>query len=158
VAQTRARRTGAVVLVTASLAAFVAGWEGTEFVPYKDLGGVWTVCEGITGKHVIPGKRYTRSECRALLSGALEEHGRKLMACVNVPITQYEYEALSSWTYNIGTGAACSSTLLRKLNAGDAPAAWCGQLYEWTKVKRKFVQGLWNRRDAEYRMCMGLTE
>jgi lysozyme len=144
---------GGAVLVSSSLVAFVAHWEGTEYVPYRDVVGVWTVCEGITGKHVIPGKTYTRAECDALLSGELEKHGRGLMECVKVPMPQHRYEALASWTFNVGVGAACGSTLVRRLNSGESQIPVCNELLRWNKAGGREVRGLTNRRQAEFNLC-----
>lgn len=144
---------GGAVLVSSSLVAFVAHWEGTEYTPYKDVVGVWTVCEGITGKHVIPNKTYTRAECNALLSGELEKHGRGLLECVKVPMPQHRYEALASWTYNVGVGAACGSTLVRRLNSGESQIPVCRELLRWNRAGGKEVQGLTNRRQAEFNLC-----
>lgn len=145
---------GGVTLVTASLTTFVANWEGTEYVPYKDGGGVWTVCQGITGRHVIPNKVYTRAECEALTNGELERHGRGLMECIAVPIPQHRYEALASWTYNVGISAACGSTLVRRLNASEEQIPVCKELLRWNKDNGKVVRGLTNRRQAEYLLCI----
>lgn len=147
---------GGAVLVTSSLVAFVAHLEGTEYVPYYDTIAkppVWTVCEGITGKHVIPNKTYTRSECDALLSGEVEKHGRGLLECVKVPLPQHRYEALASWTYNIGVGAACGSTLVRRLNGGESQIPVCAELLRWNRAGSREVRGLTNRRQAEYNLC-----
>lgn len=147
---------GSVVLVTGSLIAFVANWEGTEYVPYLDAIAkppVWTVCEGVTGKHVIPNKVYTRRECDALTGGALESHGRELMRCILVPIPQHRYEALASWAYNVGTDAACNSTLVRRLNSGESQIHVCSELLRWDKAGGRVVKGLTNRRVAEFNLC-----
>lgn len=146
---------GGIALVTGSLIAFVSTWEGTRYVPYRDLVGIWTVCEGITGKHVVPGKEYSREECDALTGGAIEQHGRELLACINQPITQAQYEALASWAYNIGTGAACQSRLVRLLNAGTTPDIWCEELMRWNRAGGQEVKGLTRRRKAERELCLG---
>lgn len=147
----------AAAIVAAALlpttAALVAKWEGTEFTPYRDIGGVWTVCEGITGPAVIPGRTYTRSECRGLLNGALEEHARGLAGCMRVVPPVEVISALVSWTYNVGVAAACGSTLMKLLNAGEYEAA-CRQLPRWNRVDGKVVQGLTNRRLAEMAWCL----
>jgi len=145
---------GGIVLVTASLYGAIISREGNKYVPYKDIGGVWTVCGGVTGKHVLPGKTYTEDECRALNEGEIEAHGRRLMECITRPISQAQYEALASWAYNVGTGAACSSTLIRKLNAGNPPAVWCEELMNWRNAGGKPVKGLTNRRIAERKQCL----
>ena len=144
---------GGVVLVSSSLVAFVANWEGTEYVPYRDIVGVWTVCEGITGKHVIPNKTYTRAECDALLSGEIEKHGRGLLECVKVPLPQHRYEALASWAFNVGVGAACGSTLVRRLNSGESQIPVCAELLRWNRAGGREVRGLTNRRQAEFNLC-----
>lgn len=75
--------------------------------------------------------------------------------CVHVPLSQGEYTAFTSFSYNVGTSAFCSSTLVKKLNAGDYVGA-CAELKRWVYVDGRRVQGLVNRREAEYRLCMGL--
>lgn len=144
---------GAIALVTGSLVAFIHTREDVKYKPYRDVLGIWTVCGGITGKHVIPGKVYSKEECEALDAGAIEAHGRGLMECVKVPITQNQYEALASWTFNVGVGGACKSTLLRKLNDGEPPAVWCAELRNWNKGGGRVIRGLTNRRKAEEELC-----
>lgn len=137
--------------------AFVAHWEGTEYVPYFDTIArppVWTVCEGITGPHVIPGKVYTRKECDALLTGHLVKHAEGLFECVKRPLTETQKVALISWTFNVGVGAACGSTLVRRLNAGEPAQAWCQELMRWNKAGGRVVNGLTNRRAAELAQCL----
>ncbi len=74
--------------------------------------------------------------------------------CVDVPLSQGEYDAYTSLAYNIGTSAFCNSTLVKKLNARDYEGA-CAELKRWIYVKGKKSQGLVNRREKEYRMCIG---
>ena len=67
------------------------------------------------------------------------------------------HPALVSFTYNIGGQAFCSSTLVRKLNAGDTVGA-CNELSRWTRAKGIELPGLVKRRAAERAMCLqGLT-
>lgn len=75
--------------------------------------------------------------------------------CVHVPLSTSEYDAFTSLAYNIGTSAFCSSTLVKKLNAGDYDGA-CAEIKRWVYVKGQVVPGLVNRREKEYRKCMGL--
>lgn len=133
--------------------AFVASWEGTEFEAYYDIVGVPTVCSGITGPAVIPGKTYTRQECRDLLNGELRAHARGLAGCLTVVAPQPTMAAWISWTYNVGVGAACGSTLVRLANAGQFEAA-CRQLPRWNVAGGRVVQGLVNRRAAELAWCL----
>lgn len=75
--------------------------------------------------------------------------------CVKVPLAQHEFDAFTSFSFNVGTEAFCSSTLVKKLNSGDYEGA-CQELKRWVYVDGRRVQGLVNRREAEYRLCMGL--
>ena len=73
--------------------------------------------------------------------------------CVDVPLSQGEYDAFTSLAYNIGTSAFCNSTLVKKLNQRDYAGA-CQEIRRWVYVKGKKVQGLVNRREKEYSICM----
>lgn len=74
--------------------------------------------------------------------------------CTPVPMYPYEFSAFVSFTYNVGEGAFCNSTLARKLNAGDYESA-CRELLRWDRVGGRQVRGLTVRRQAEYKECIG---
>ncbi|ELW9383363.1 lysozyme, partial [Klebsiella pneumoniae] len=61
---------GAIAIASALIAGPTGndGLEGVRYNPYQDVVGVWTVCYGHTGKDIMLGKKYTETECRALLS------------------------------------------------------------------------------------------
>ena len=86
-----------------------------------------------------------------------------LKTCVTVPMAQHEYDALVSFSYNVGSRAFCQSTLVRKLNAEDYTGA-CAELLRWRFFQGKdcalptnarLCGGLATRREAEYRQCIG---
>jgi lysozyme len=77
-----------------------------------------------------------------------------LKRCVQVPLAQYEYDAYISLSYNIGSGAFCGSTLVRKLNAQDYEGA-CREILRWDRFKGEPLAGLTKRRQREYRQCIG---
>lgn len=52
------------------------GVEGRKYQAYKDVAGVWTVCDGHTGNDIIRGKTYTDKECDRLLWKDLQAYGR----------------------------------------------------------------------------------
>lgn len=151
----RAATGGALVLAGASLLAFVSGWEGDEKVAYADklAYGVPTVCNGHTGPDVRVGDVWTKAQCDAILLKNTTKHGAGLLACVKVPLNQNQYDALTSWTFNVGVGAACGSTLVRLVNAGQYTAA-CEQLPRWNRAGGVVVRGLTNRRMAERALCL----
>ena len=78
-----------------------------------------------------------------------------IKSCVTVPLTQYEYDAFVSLSYNIGSNAFCKSTLVKKLNAGDYAGA-CNQILRWDQFKGKPLAGLTKRRQEEHKKCLGL--
>lgn len=73
--------------------------------------------------------------------------------CVKVPLSQSEYDAFTSFAFNVGGEAFCSSTLVKKLNAGDYDGA-CAELERWVYSQKRVVPGLVNRRQVEYRLCV----
>lgn len=132
--------------------------EGVTYKPYKDIAGVWTVCAGITGPDVIPGKTYTQRECDALLAKHIKIAKDEVDKRVKVDIPDTMRAALYSFTYNVGTGAFRKSTMLKKINNGYLRGG-CAELWKWTKYrspktgKLEESLGLKKRRAFEYEYC-----
>ncbi|HGJ5865098.1 lysozyme, partial [Arsenophonus nasoniae] len=102
-----------------ALSSVLIKWhEGLRYEPYKDAGGILTVCYGHTGKDVIAGKRYTEEECQKFLDADLRNAIDTVESNVKVPLSEIQKAALASFIYNIGNTAFAKSTLLKKLNAG----------------------------------------
>lgn len=150
-------------VTSASVLAFVSGWEGTELKPYKDIAGVLTVCNGYTGPDIVKDKVYGKQECDALLKQSLTSHGKAVLACVKVPLNQNQYNAFTSLTYNVGAGNFCRSGLPKNkylidvLNEGRYTDA-CDRIlaYNKARINGKLVPvfGLTKRRQAERAMCL----
>lgn len=138
----------AVVMLTAP---FVAEREGVVTFKYADPIGVPTVCAGETDREVVSLKSvYTRDECVAVMGASLYAHALELEKCVKRPIKRQEAAAILSWSYNVGVGNACGSTLMRKLNAGQP---FCAELSKWVYAAGIKLGGLVKRREAERHMC-----
>lgn len=73
----------------------------------------------------------------------------RLKGCVTAPLAQYEYDALLSLAYNVGSDAVCRSTMVRLFNAQDYAGA-CAQFDRWTFFQGKDCRDLTNR-------CVGLV-
>ncbi|MBO1564165.1 glycoside hydrolase family protein, partial [Yersinia pseudotuberculosis] len=58
---------GGALAIAVALLGGHDGVEGREYIPYRDVAGVMTICDGHTGKDIIPGKKYSDAECDALL-------------------------------------------------------------------------------------------
>lgn len=92
----------------------------------------------------------------ALLDQDLLWARRVVSEAITVPLTQHEFDALVSFTFNVGPGHFRSSTLVKKLNAGDYQAV-PDQLRRWVYAGGKEVQGLKNRREMEIRLWRTVT-
>jgi lysozyme len=84
----------------------------------------------------------------------IQQYEGAIKRCVRVPLHQWEYDAYTSLTYNIGPAAFCGSTLVRKLNTEDYEGA-CKEILRWDKFKGKPLAGLTKRRQAEFQQCQG---
>ncbi|NIG77864.1 lysozyme [Klebsiella sp. Ap-873] len=143
---------GAIAIATVMLSG-KGGLEGREYVAYKDVVGVLTVCDGHTGKDIIPGKRYTDNECDALTRADLTRIAKQVDPAIKVPTTETQRAAIYSFAYNVGATATINSTLIKKLNAKDYAGA-CNELRRWTFAGGKQWKGLVNRREVEREVCM----
>lgn|SRR5574343_15279 len=138
----------AVVLLAAP---FVAMREGVVLTRYADPVGIPTACGGETDSEVVGFKAlFTRDECIAVMGASLYSHAMQLEPCVKRDIPRHQAAAILSWSYNVGVGNACGSTLMRKLNAGQP---FCAELDKWVYARGIKLRGLVSRRAAERRMC-----
>ena len=142
---------GAIAIATVMLSGN-GGLEGREYVPYKDVVGIITVCDGHTGKDIILNKRYSDAECDALTKADLERIAKQVNPSIRVKATETQLAAIYSFSYNVGANAFIKSTMLKKLNAGDYAGA-CDELKRWVYAGGKKWKGLMNRRDVEYEVC-----
>ncbi|WP_313055335.1 lysozyme [Atlantibacter hermannii] len=143
---------GAMIIATVFLGG-KHGVEGRKYEAYKDVAGVWTVCDGHTGTDIIRGKRYTDRECDQLLWKDLQPAKRTVDKLVKVPLNEYQRAALYSFVFNVGSDAFSKSTLLRKLNNGDQNGA-CDEMRRWVYAGGMKWKGLQNRREMERSMCL----
>lgn len=145
----------AALTLSASALVGIAVHEGYRDRPYIPVkGDVPTIGFGDT-HNVKPTDRTDPVRALIRLNQHAEAFQRKMRQCIgDVPMHQHEWDAVISWAYNVGTGAACKSTLVRKLQAGDYAGA-CRELLRWDKFKGQALPGLTKRRQDEFRQCMG---
>ncbi|WP_039661553.1 MULTISPECIES: lysozyme [Pantoea] len=129
------------------------GLEGRRYVPYLDVAGVLTVCDGHTGTDIVRNKTYTDQECDTLLRADLIPVQEKVDSLVTVSLSEYRRAALYSFAYNTGTDAFSRSSLLKKLNAGDTNGA-CNELRRWVFAGGRKWKGLMDRRETERALCL----
>jgi len=135
-------------------AEFIARAEGLRLSVYQDPAGIWTIGYGHTGPAAAEGNRITEAEARRLLRADLATAERAVADLVKRDLTDDQFAALVSLTYNIGRGAFTGSTCLRRLNAGDESGALEAWQW-WTKAGGRTLAGLVRRRAAETRLWQG---
>jgi lysozyme len=141
--------------VAGLLIAILGAFEGLRLAAYPDPatgGRPWTVCYGRTDG-VKPNDRYTLDECKALLRQDLEAYALGIEACVWRPLPDKRYVALVSFAYNVGTRAACESSVVRFINAGRTREG-CDALLDYNRAAGIVFPGLTRRRQKERALCL----
>ena len=130
----------------------IKGFEGKRLNAYYDGVGVWTIGFGTikypNGVRVKKGDTCTEAQAESYLKNDLVKFENAINRLVKVPLNQNQFDALSSFTYNLGETNLSSSTLLKKLNAKDYAGA-ADQFLRWNKAGGKVMNGLTRRREAE---------
>lgn len=144
--------------------AVIKNFEGLRLIAYRDVAGVWTIGYGSTryhdGKAVKPGdKLANKMQADALLRNTLGQYTDAVNKFVKVPLTQNQFDALVSFTYNLGTNALHESTMLIKLNEKNYAEA-AANLLAWDKItdprtgKKVTCNTLFERREQESRLFL----
>ncbi|MCK7002052.1 lysozyme [Enterobacter kobei] len=132
--------------------ALIKQFEGCKLTAYQDSVGVWTIGYGWTqhvdGKPIRAGMTIKQETAERLLKTGLVSYESDVCRLVKVGLTQGQFDALVSFTYNLGARSLSTSTLLRKINAGDYATA-ADEFLRWNKAGGKVLNGLTRRREAE---------
>ena len=127
--------------------------EGTRLVAYQDTKGVWTIGTGHTGG-VRPGQRITLEQAAALLAADLGTAETAINRLVRVPLKQCEFDALASFTFNVGVGNLARSNVLAHVNRTEMGLA-ADAFLDWDEVGGKYDPAILNRRKAERSQFIG---
>lgn len=146
-------------LAASSLLLTVPKEEGTSYKAYKDIAGIWTVCQGDT-KNVYPSLIETPEGCRVRLERQLVIHAKGVMACtprLSEEGREWQRAAAVSLAYNIGVGAYCKSSVDRYFDVGNWKKG-CDNFLSWNKARvngvLRPVKGLTDRRKRERDICL----
>ena len=134
---------------------FISLWEGVTLVGVHfrvDPPGVNTVCYGHI-EDVQIGDHYTKIECQEMLAKDIPRYDAMVSKCVQVPLPPHRHAAIVSFTYNVGGGNLCKSSVARFLNGGDVPHA-CDALLQYNRANGVVLPGLKKRRVAERKLCL----
>ena len=130
--------------------ALIKSFEGLRLEAYPDPatgGDPWTIGYGHTGE-VRPDMVITEAEAEQLLRQDIVQFEMCVNRLLQVSVTQGQFDALVSFAFNLGCGNLRKSTLLRKLNAGDADGA-AAEFAVWNRAAGRVMAGLTRRREAE---------
>lgn len=125
----------------------IFNFEGCRKQAYLCSAGVPTLGVGHT-RGVKLGQSCTEQQAQVWFSEDLADAEAVVESLVKVPLTQGQFDALVSFTYNLGAGHLKTSTLLQHLNAGNYGAA-CSQFKLWCHAGGQVVAGLVKRRAWE---------
>lgn len=126
----------------------IKSFEGLELKAYRDAVNILTIGYGHTGSDVHEGQVITEQEAEELMKKDLERFEKGVSELIKVTISDNEFAALVSFSYNLGLGNLKQSTLLNclnKLNRQDAAQ----EFLRWNKAGGKVLAGLTRRREAE---------
>jgi lysozyme len=140
----------------------IKDFEGCRLTAYPDPktgGDPWTIGYGATGRDIAKGTVWTQIEADRRLEEDVLRFELYVSKAVIVPMTQGQFDAMTSITFNVGPGSSSRdgiirlksgqpSTLLRKLNAGDYVGA-AAQFSLWISKGSPAEAGLRRRRAAE---------
>ncbi|WP_286902088.1 lysozyme [Vreelandella sedimenti] len=130
---------------------FIKKHEGYRSKAYKDSAGIWTIGYGsirLNGRAVKHDDVVTEAQAMNQMILDLETFEHAVNEYVTVYLSQRQYKALVSFTYNVGQNAFRNSTLLKKLNKGNYKGA-ANELKKWVYAGAVRIPGLINRREAE---------
>lgn len=131
--------------------------EGWVTVTYNDPAhgaALPTACAGVTGAKygVQAGRRYSPAECEAMTAKAMLDHAIAIQNCLPPALPSKTHAAFIRFTYNVGPGAACKSTMFKKARAGDLRGA-CAEIPKWKYAAGREFPGLVKRRTRERALC-----
>lgn len=127
----------------------IKSFEGLRLEKYQDAVGKWTIGYGHL---ILPNEHFerelTESEALSLLQQDLVRTEKGVSQYVCIDVNQHQFDALVSFTFNLGIGNFQKSTLLILLNKGEIAQA-ADQFLRWNKAGGKELAGLTRRRNAE---------
>ncbi|WP_312312125.1 lysozyme [Empedobacter brevis] len=134
--------------------ALIKKYEGFYSKPYLDPIGIPTIGYGATYypnkvKVTMKDKPLTEKQASDLLSEMLKVYENQVALLVTKPINQNQFDALVSFTYNLGATNLGKSTLLKKINVNPNDPTIRQEFEKWNRAGGKVLNGLTKRRKDE---------
>ena len=132
----------------------IKSFEGFYSKPYLDPIGIPTIGYGATyypnkKKVTMKDKPLTEKEASDLLKEMMVTYENDVKRLVKRELNQNQFNALVSFTYNLGSANLGKSTLLKKVNANPCDKTIKDEFLKWNKAGGKVLNGLTRRRNAE---------
>lgn len=140
----------------------IKSWEGCRLTAYRCPAGVLTIGYGHTGPDVAPGKRITQPEADALFDRDIARFASTVEPVfAGVKLSQSQFDALVSLSYNIGSLAKKAPTLVRKVRTNPGDPSIRAEFMKFVSARcngvLKRLPGLVRRRTAEADHYFGLS-
>jgi len=132
-------------------------FEGCILTAYLDAVGIWTIGYGHTGPNVHRGLTITQKQAEDVLAQDIRRFELGVINNVKVTLNQNEFDALVSFSFNVGVNALKNSTLLRLLNDNADRSLVASEFLRWNKGDGKVLEGLTRRRQAEKALFLQKT-
>lgn len=123
-------------------------FEGLRLEAYVDAAGVMTIGYGHTGRNAERGNKISQYYAEELLRRDLDKVESQVNA-LGVAHTQGQFDALVSFTFNVGIGRLKSSTLLKVIRNGGSRKQIKKEFKRWVYAGGKVLKGLERRREYE---------
>jgi lysozyme len=134
-------------------AKLIAEREGCELTTYLDSRGILTIGIGHTSAcgppFVSEGMTITQDRAHKIFKEDNQRFRQECLSSIKAPLLQFEFDALCSFVFNVGTTQFLRSTLLKRLNAKDYAGAAEAMLW-WSKPAE-----IISRRRGEYYQFLG---
>jgi len=130
----------------------IKDYEGFSATIYRDAAGYPTIGYGhLIKKGESFSEPMSRQDASVLLLSDVAEAEQAVRRLIPIALTQGQYDALVSFTFNLGSGALQSSTLRRKLLQGSVDSA-AREFPRWVYAGGRKLRGLMRRRISEQKL------
>ena len=131
-------------------------FEGCKLLAYRDPGSKdglpITIAYGATmyedGTKIKLGDVITQERANSLLQLDIDKRTNAL-AAMNLNLNSNQFDAITSFVYNVGISAFESSTMLKKIKANPNDATIKSEFMKWIKNNGNVMKGLITRRTLE---------
>lgn len=131
----------------------IKGFEQLRLVAYQDDKGVWTIGWGHTGPEVVEGLTCTTKQAETWFQEDTLWAVKGVNDSLTTNVSQQQFDALTSFTFNVGVGAEAHSTMIKLVNARDLAGA-AAEFPKWDHVDGVVNAGLLWRRRQEQRIFL----